>query len=288
MGRDLLELPGSGETLAGSQNVLVLRVNGPYSTNNSFGLIGLVTFCLIWFLRSASAQKMPRWQRVLNALGMTASFIAALLPLFRSIFLTIVLILVLDLFRRLTFKQRALRVGVLALMGSAVLAVMLSVPQLSEERVSESRNIYARIAQQRQNLQMFFDHPVLGVGLNNFHNAAVRSTAARFSYDEEIALDYPHSNLGAVLAETGITGFVPFVCSQVLLVVAFWRLRRSGLADGKLVWIFFIYVCLSYWVSGLALTSGYYSDLNLWYMFTLAVLYKYAITRKEEANVVAS
>jgi hypothetical protein len=278
LGRDLLPLPGAGETFAGGQDVLILRVNGPYSSNNSYGLIGLVSFCLIWFLRSAIADRMPGWQKLLNVIGITAALTAAMLPLFRSIALTIACILVVDLFRRLTVGQRALRLSVLALMGAGVLAVMISVPELFEERVSQSGNIYARMAQQKQNLQLFVDHPVLGVGLNNFHVAATTSAAARLSYDSTPALDYPHSNVGAVLAETGLVGFVPFAMSQVLLVMAFWKLRRSALPGRKLSWIFFGYVFLSYWISGLALTSGYYSDLNLWYIFCLAVIYKYGIT----------
>src|SRR5262249_5678508 len=93
LGTDLLPLTGAGDTFAGYQDVLVLRVNGPYLSNNSFGLINLVSFCLIWFLRSAIGDKMPQWQKALNACGIVAAFAAAVLPLFRSIFITIGLIL---------------------------------------------------------------------------------------------------------------------------------------------------------------------------------------------------
>jgi hypothetical protein len=33
------------------------------------------------------------------------------------------------------------------------------------------------------------------------------------------------------------------------------------------------------------LTSGYYSDLNLWYLFVTAVLYKFAATEKPVPRV---
>ena len=280
LGADLLPLPGAGDTFAGGRDLLVLRVNGPYLTNNSYGLIGLVAFCLIWFLRSAMGDQIPRWQRLLHAVGLTAALASAMLPLFRSIFLTVVVFVILELLRKLTRKQMIVRVGLLALMGIGLLAAMTSVPELFEERVSSSGNIYARIAQQKQNLQLFFDHPLLGVGLDNFNVAATTNTMARTSYGDIAALDYPHSNLGAVLAETGLLGFLPFVASIALLVSAFWKLRRSTFPDGKLAWTFFMYVFLSYWISGLALTSGYYSDLNLWYVFSLAVIHKYAITNE--------
>jgi hypothetical protein len=48
------------------------------------------------------------------------------------------------------------------------------------------------------------------------------------------------------------------------------------------VWKYFLYIFLSYWVSGLSLTSGHYGDLNLWYLLTLAVLYKYGVTDEAE------
>lgn len=276
LGTDLLPLPGAGDTFAGAQDVLVLRVNGPFLSNNSFGLIGLVSFCLIWFLRSAIAQAMPRWQKALNALGVTAALIAAMLPLFRSIFATVALIFFVDLFRRMSLRQRAIRLGILGLMMAGVLALMLSVPELFQERVSDSGNISARIAQQKQNFQLFLDHPIVGVGFANFVPAAAKSQSANVAFDDVIALGSPHSNLGAVLAETGLAGFLPYAFSNVLLIIAFWKLRQSSKVEGRLAWTFFMYVFLSYWVSGLALTSGYYSDLNLWFMFSVAVIYKYA------------
>jgi O-antigen ligase len=282
LGTDLLPLPGAGETFAGAQDVLVLRVNGPYLSNNSFGLIGLISFCLIWFLRSAIAERMPRWQKALNALGIIAALTSAILPLFRSVFLTIALILVLDLFRKMSFRQRAVRLGVLGLMAASVLVLMLSVPELFQERVSDSGNISARLAQQKQNLRLFLDHPVFGVGLYNFNATATTTAKAQVSYNGVTALDYPHSNIGAVLAETGLAGFAPYVASSILLVIAFWRLRRNAKADGRLAWMFFLYIFLSYWISGLALTSGYYSDLNLWSMFSIAILYKYVLTGQPE------
>lgn len=283
LGQDLLPIPGAGEYLAGQQqDVALLRVNGPYLSNNSFGLIGLITFCLLWFLGHKLRDGLPRWQRVLHRCAMCAALVQALLPLFRSIFITVAIIVVLDFFRDLSWSQRAVRISALAVMGTAVIAVMIAVPELFEERVSSSENLYGRIAQQKQNLRVFLDDPILGVGLNNFHAVASRKPNVGVSYQSVESLDYPHSNLGAVLAETGIAGFLPYVVSQGLLVWAFWKARRQRTQAARLAWIFFVYIFLSYWISGLALTSGYYSDLNLWYLFALAVVYRCATNDEPE------
>lgn len=279
LGTDLMPFAGANEYRAGDTTLDILRVNGPYSVNNSFGLIGLVTFCLLGFLRHNMGKDVSRWRKLLHGIAIVAAAAQALLPLFRSIAITLIIILCLDLFREISRRQKLLRVAVLALIGGSVLVVALSVEGLFEERISNADNFYVRIAQQKQNFRIFLDNPILGVGFNNYYAVASSKPGSAASYEGTESLDYPHSNLGAVLAETGVIGVTPFVISQILLVAAFWRLRKSGKASGNSVWIFFVYIFISYWISGSALTSGYYSDLNLWYMFALAVVYKYAITQ---------
>jgi len=227
-------------------------------------------------------QPLPRWQRVLHGFGVTAALLQAMMPLFRSIFISIIVIFGLDLFRRMKNSQKVLRIGVLAVICAGTLIARIYMPELFEERVSGAANVYARIAQQQQNLQLFFDNPVIGVGLTNFYQATARKPALSISYGETSSLDSPHSNVGAVLAETGTVGFIPYALSQCLLVAAFWKLRVAARHSGKLVWISFIVIFLSYWISGLTLTSGYYSDLNLWFIFSLAVIYKYGMSPKAD------
>ncbi len=278
LGRDLLPISAGGsDYFAGAPGgVWIMRANGPYAAQHSFGLIGLATFCLLGFLRQAMGEKVPRWQKVLHGLGITAALLQAMMPLTRSIFITIIVILLLDLFRKMSKFQKALRVGILATGGIAVMVVMMAVPELFEERVSGTENIYFRIAQQQQNLRLFMDYPVLGVGLTNFYKVASSKPTYSVSYSGVESGDIPHSNPGSVLTETGLVGFLPYFLSQCLLVAAFWK--RRGSVGGKLAWPFFVYVFLSYWITGLSIASAYYSDLNLWYLFCFAVIYKYVIT----------
>lgn len=282
LGEDLLKLPGAGTYFAGFREISILRVNGPFQSNNSFGLIGLLSFCLLAFMWQAIGKNLPRWQKALHGLGLAAALLQAMMPMFRSIFLTIAVFLVLDLFRARRWRAKALRLAVLAALASGLFLLMSSVPDLFEERVSDPGNIYARMAQQIQNVAVFRAHPVMGVGLGNFNEEVTHKPTLAGSYQSEAALDYPHSNLGAVLGETGLVGGLPYVLSQFLLLHAFWKFRNSGSQIGKEAWWAFLSIFLSYWISGLTLTSGYYSDLNLWFTFAFAIIYKFAISHHNQ------
>jgi O-antigen ligase len=150
----------------------------------------------------------------------------------------------------------------------------LAAPEFFKSRVSDPSDLYARIAQHKQTLQLFLGHPFNGVGLGNYPQAAMSIPSATYRGVDSVGS--AHNTLGALLADTGVTGFIPFVLAQIFLFRAFWRLRKHGSPQAVLASTFFLYVFLSYWVTGVMLTSGYYSDINLWYCFVVGVLYKFA------------
>ena len=59
---------------------------------------------------------------------------------------------------------------------------------------------------------------------------------------------------------------------------AFWRLRKQSNRNAQLAWTYFLYIFLGYWIIGMTLESGYEGDINLWFIFSIAVLYKYSLT----------
>ncbi len=277
--QDLLLLPESAVILAGNvnedANQIWVRPNGPFSSTNSYALIGLVAFLFLLFLRRVLADGMPGWQKWLHRFGVSAALLTSFLPLFRSVLTSLVLMLVLDAFYSKGFR-RLLRVG--ALCGFALIGFIMQValPQIVADR-TDPENVFGRIAEQRQIMTMFLDNPIGGVGLNNFYDAAQKGKYVAY-YQGVQSVDYPHNNLGAILVETGLIGVVPFLASQLLLVVAFWKLCRPATADHADVWRYFLFIFLAYWVNGMSLASAYYSDLNLWYMLAISILYKYALT----------
>lgn len=279
--RDLLSMPDSavflaGDYSAGGSSEILLRPNGPFSTTNSYALVGLTTFFFLPFLKGAVGTEWPLWRRSLHRLATAAALLTAIMPIFRSVFVSLGIVLVADAFYS-EGMRRKIRVAALLLFLFIGLTIRAALPAVFEER-SDPTNLFGRVAEQRQILAMFMDHPLNGVGLNNFYyEASVKGKYRAFFGDTE-SVDYPHNNLGAVLAETGLTGFIPYVVSQVLLVIAFWKVYRSGLPDSQLIWKCFLYTFLGYWINGMSLTSGYYSDLNLWYLLVTAILMKYAVS----------
>jgi len=258
------------------------RVNGPFATNNSFALIGLVTLLFLVFLRRSIANQMPGWQRILHWGGISAALATAVMPLFRSVLITMALIVLLEFYKT---KKASLRFLVLAvLIGGMVVLLWFkkTAPDIFEYRVTNPSDIYARIAQQKQTLEMFLANPINGVGWGNYIDAAY--SFSDVSYKNVYSVGSAHNTLGALLAETGALGFMPFMAAQFLLVRFFWRLRRHGTRDTVLASNFCAYVFLAYWITGMSLTSGYYSDLNMWYMFVVAVLCKYALTDLPQAQ----
>jgi len=276
--RDLLATPDSTIFLAGDYSAaqsteILVRPNGPFSSTNSFALIGLVSLCFIPFLGSVQKEALPRWQRLLQNVAMVAALLTAIMPLFRSVFVSLGIILLVGAYYSRGLR-RQVRIAAISFFILLALVLRLALPQIFAER-SDPTNLYGRIAEQRQVLMMFLDHPLFGVGLNNFYFAAQSGKYTAY-YEDVESVDYPHNNLSAVLSETGIFGLVPFVLSQVLLVLAFRRLC-AGRKELLPVWTTFLFIFLGYWVNGMSLEAGYFSDLNLYYMCALAILFKYGM-----------
>jgi O-antigen ligase len=166
----------------------------------------------------------------------------------------------------------------LASVGLIFLASLLAPASMVEER-SSSENVYGRVAQFEQSLRVFADHPVLGVGFWNFHEFVMGEARYKASYEGVPSLDWPHNNLIEVLTETGVIGFVPYVMAHVFLLMAMWQLRQLS-SSGCLAWKYYVYLFLSYWITGLTESSGY-SPLNLGYVFAVTVSYKYALTEPD-------
>jgi O-antigen ligase len=276
-GEDIFHL-GAGIYLAGSGTSLFFRPTGPFSTDHSFGLIGLISLCFLLFLWRALPQKPPRWHRAIHAMGVAAAAITALLPMFRSIAITLLLIISWDIYSRRKRAALPWLLGFAACVVALLVAANIFFPEVIQERVLSLENIYARVAQQQQTFEVFLGHPLVGVGYGNFGTAAGQLANSSQSYNGVYALDSPHNTLAEVLVETGLFGFVPYFLSQILLLRAFWKMRTRDSADASFVWKMFLYVFVSYWITGLSLGSGYYLDVNMWFIFVVCCIYKYGLT----------
>jgi O-antigen ligase len=276
-GEDLLPLPSA--IMFSDDTGVVQRVNGPFATNNSLGLIGLISLFLLIFLRRAIGNRLPGWQRALHLAGLASALTMALSPMFRSIAITLVVIGVLEMCLADSIKVRLMVAGV-ALAGLAGLAFLrFATPDFFQFRVSDMSDLYARIAQYKQTWALFKSYPFNGVGLANY--ATVADNVPSSFYRGVESVGSAHNTLASILVDTGIVGFLGYFLSQVYFFIAFWRLRLRGTPQAKLAFRFGLYIFLSYWITGFTLTSGYYSDLNLWYLFAMAVIYKFIDAERE-------
>jgi O-antigen ligase len=271
-GEDLLPNAGSAMFYAGGG---IPRPNGPFASNDALALIGAVSLFFLLFLRSALGRNLSTARRVLHFLGLAAAIGMALMPMFRSVAITLLLLLIVDTFWERGTTRRLWRVTLIAASAALLFMVAVFVPQVFEDR-SSAYNVYGRVAQFHQSLQVFLEHPLLGIGFESFHQYVAGEPRYVVSYEGVQSVDTPHNNLTQVLAETGILGFVPYFMAHVLLFRAMWRLRLFN-SSGHLAWKYLLYLFLTYWITGLSESSGY-SPLNLWYMFAVGVPFKYALT----------
>jgi O-antigen ligase len=258
----------------------LIRPNGPFESNDNLALIGAVSLFFLLFLRSVLEPHLSAARRALHFAGLASAIGMALMPLFRSVAITLVVALIIDTFWEHGASRRAWRVALIA--GSVGFVCMIAVlaPAVFEDR-SSSGNVFGRVAEVQQSLRVFAEHPVLGVGFLNFHNYVVGEPRLVATYNGVASLDWPHDNLAQVLTETGILGFIPYVLSQFFLLGSMWKLRRLNYS-GVLAWKYLLYLFLTYWITGLSESAGY-GSLNLWFMFVVGVIYKYVLTEPEAA-----
>lgn len=276
---DLLPLPGSELTYAGP----IPRPNGPFATNDAFALIGFISFCVLLFLRNLLDRQLSQSRSFMHYAGVVAALAMALMPMWRSLDIALILVLLLATVTSRVPSERTLGIGILVLCCVGVMTLSLFAPDVYSDR-SDPANIYGRFAQQMQTWRVFVTHPVLGVGLGSFHDVVSRDTGYLADYSNVRSVDWPHNNVGAVLAETGLLGVIPYLTAQVLLFAMFWRMRRSSSPGAHRAWTYFLYIFIGYWFLGMDESSGYISDLNLWFVFAVALLYKYSMNPESSSD----
>ena len=269
--RDLLPIPGA--TFYGvDQTGALPRVNGPFDANYCLALIGAITLFLLLFLRPLMDGPVSRGRRWFHWVSITAAITMALLPQFRTLWIALTLVLLLELYHNRRISARVAVVAIVVLVAFAIFSLPALAPAFFQNRIADPSNFYARIAQQQQTWQLFKEHPFNGVGFANFMQA-VQGVSITSFHDVD-AVNTAHNSLGSILAETGLAGAMPFVVANILWFLAFYRLREQGTPIAALAYRCFLYVFICYWMMGLTLTSAYERDLNLWYMFACALMYK--------------
>jgi hypothetical protein len=269
-GKNLLPWPGAIEAWVDTYGAKILRVDGPFEQQIVLSLVAILAFFFIIYLRRLMAHDIPAWQLLLHKVGCLASLAAALLPLNRSLVFALIPIAVIDSCSRYRLVSRRIWVGFFAMILLATVAAKLLVPRLYEDRVSSPDNIYQRFAQHRETLRVVRDYPLFGVGFGLYREVASRNPRYMATWNGIASMNVQHNVLMTVLSDQGAVGLFFYALAQGFLIRAMWKIRKVYPPG----WLAFLYCVLVYMLIGLDFATVYFSDINLFYMFILGIIYQ--------------
>jgi hypothetical protein len=267
-GRNLLPPNGAAESWVQANDFRIIRVDGPFENSGVLCLVGTFGFFFIIYLRRLIGASFGRSQRWLHSTAVWASIAAALMPMNRSLVVALLVCASVDYLAEEPLISRRTWNYIFGLLLFFALISKLFYPSVYEDRVSRPENVYQRIAQDLQTLEVIRDYPLLGVGFNLYQSTVAGDAKYSVQFKGVDAMNVPHNSLFSVLAEEGIVGFLLYVGAQLYFVRAMWQLRTVN----QLGWRVFLYCVLVYTIYGLDVGMAYYSDLNLFYVFVLGVL----------------
>ncbi len=246
------------------------RADGPFEQQIVLSVVGVLAFFFIIYLRRLMPQNISPWRTLLHRVGCVASLGAALLPLNRGLVFALVPIAVIDSCSRHRLIARRIWAAFFAMILLSTVAAKLLDPRFYDDRVSSPDNVYQRLAQHRETLRVVREYPFFGVGFGLYHDVASRNPQYMARWNGIESMNYPHNALMTVLSEEGLVGMLFYVAAQVFLVRAMWRMRKAYPPG----WLAFLYCLLIYVLTGLDYATVYFSDINLFYVFILGVLYQ--------------
>ncbi|MBK6314008.1 MAG: O-antigen ligase family protein [Blastocatellia bacterium] len=254
-GADVLAYAGASIFRTG-----IVRPNGPFITDNSYAMVGaLVALFLVWSPRALGV-RIRGVARSIWIIAIAGAALAAALPLFRTVLATLIVALAVPWIvgLRIRAMARGALVGVLFLVAALPAVLAVSGTAVFQDRIIDPSSGFSRAATYLAGADIVADHPLVGVGLTNYHAYFVEKFGDAWYVEVETVGDegaesHPHNNVLSVWAELGLLGLVPFVIAGVTMAGEAWR-RRDVESIGLMV---------LYALPGLTLVTCYSSDLNL-------------------------
>lgn len=256
----------------------IRRADGPFEQQIVLSMVAILAFFFVIYLRRLMPRRIPLWQALLHKAGSVGSFGAALLPMNRGLVLVLVPIALIDSCSRHRLISRRTWVAFFGMVVLAAVTAKLLDPRLYDDRVSSPDNFYQRLAQHRETLRVVREYPFFGVGFGLYHDVALQNPRYMSSWKGIESMNFPHNALMTVLSEEGIVGLLFYVAAQVFLVRTMWRIRKAYPPG----WLAFLYCLLIYVLTGLDYATVYFSDINLFYIFILGVIYQRQIRMVRE------
>ena len=289
-GADLLAYKGSELVREGER-----RVNGPFAADSSFAIICLILFLFLLAAPKLFRVRFDRTGKLIYACAVAGAGIGALLPVFRAVGLALVLSWIVLQWptehqnRQAWFRAAARRGAPLAVLLVTIIIAFVgwiaaTAPSLGGIRLTEPRSAYGRLASWRGAAEIVFDNPIFGVAHANYADYYDATHYYAEEAPEEVletkAGDSPHSNVLWIGAELGLTGLSLYLAANVCLFLMGWRaVKRARDSRQRLAASCLLAIVVAYWIPGLTLASGYYSDLNLYFLFLAGALNRFSNPR---------
>ena len=304
-GNNLFPWSGSELIRAGER-----RVNGPFSSDAAYVSISVLLFLFLQAAPRVLEIRFAKGTRIIYNAALVAAFVASLLPLFRAaafalVFSSLILELLVYSFRRFrtktssitpkkrtpyevtTRRTKAILVSSLAAAGAFAI-IALAYNRAYVDRLGDPANAFSRVATWEYGSQMAIERPLFGVGLANYSDYFRQKFRGRLQpVLGARPMNSPHSNLIWIWTELGIVGLI-------LAGLAYFNLLGSGVLKlveasnlaSRTAAACFLAMIGAYSIIGLTLTNAHYSDLNLFFFFSLGLLL--SIARREPIEPIAS
>ncbi len=245
----------------------VVRVGGTLGHPNQLGGYLSAVLPLMFCVNGA---KLGRGMRFLVTLAIGLGMIVLILTFSRSAWLATALAFIVMLGWLVTEGRIHFRLGPVLMGGLALITIFLFFKPLIMARVTEDDegSVTSRFAQMRVARSMITQHPVLGVGLNNYD--AVKHLNESFVENsmERGKVNRVHNIFLLLAAETGLVGlglFVWFLWSLAVLGLK----KISSIRDGALHLIFMgLYLCFFARILHDATHTAYLSTSPLFWIYS--------------------
>ena len=291
-GTDLFRYKGSELIREGE-----LRVNGPFASDSSYAIISLLIAVFLAFAPRVFNVKLDRAARLVYGFAIAASVAASMLSRFRMVAAAVVVCWLIFAAARgaetgwaarvksawrtkrlspSSLKLHPFTMTVIVLIALVALSALVASASLGQ-RLASARNAYGRLATWEAAARIAAENPLLGVGITNytdyFRAKYFESERPVESIIEARAALSPHSNPLWVAAEVGAPAFALYAMANVYIFRMGYRaLKRAGDRRRRAAALCFVALSVAYFLPGLTLTSGVYSDLNLYFFFLLGLL----------------
>lgn len=202
------------------QGAGVVRVGGPYGDPSTYG--GVLVICLaatIYFMESRRAYLVGGSALFIEVLGLVPSFTKTI---WGAGFVTVVIALGF----RARGRSRTIRTALVAslIVGTAYTLVQNS-PVVAERVRGSNSNVIARLGDYEQGVLIFRHWPLFGAGVDQFISA--QQFVRPVYVDGVVATPSAHNTFISVLAELGLTGFIPLVLLGAAIIMTLSALFRQ-------------------------------------------------------------